>query len=315
MGIFAVIVMYALWTTSFPIGKQMLEVAPPIFITGFRMTLAGVLLLGYLALFSRNKLKINKVQFFSLVMLAVLSVYLTNVLEYWGLKYLTAAKTCFIYSLSPFIAALLSYFHFNEKMTRGKWLGMVIGFTGFIPVIFLKSSAEGGLGAFAGFSWPELALAGAAFFSVYGWVLLRIVVKEHTISPLMANGTSMLIGGIMALGHSFFQESWSTGALGPVTSTTPFMKGIVLSIIISNLICFNLYGLMLKKYTATFLSFMGLLSPLFTSISSYFLIGEPLQWQIFFAFSIVSLGLWIVYRSELAQGYIVQEESEPAPAT
>jgi drug/metabolite transporter (DMT)-like permease len=68
---------------------------------------------------------------------------------------------------------------------------------------------------------------------------------------------------------------------------------------------------MLKKYTATFLSFMGLLSPIFASLNSWLILGEPPSWQILLSTSIVSLGLFIVYQAELKQGYILKKKKEP----
>jgi hypothetical protein len=52
------------------------------------------------------------------------------------------------------------------------------------------------------FSLPEIALLSAATFSVYGWILIRQLVKERDISPLMINGCSMLLGGIITLLYS-----------------------------------------------------------------------------------------------------------------
>ena len=82
--------------------------------------------------------------------------------------------------------------------------------------------------------------------------------------------------------------------------------------LVSNILCYNLYGYMLKKYTATFLSFMGLLSPIFASLNSWIILGESPSWQILLSTSIVSLGLFIVYQAELKQGYIVKSAKKPA---
>lgn len=306
MGIFLVVFMYAAWSSVFSIGKLVLESSPPIFLTGFRMFFAGVILLGYLFVKDRSSLKIGKKQVLPLVALAVFSIYLTNVLELWGLQYLTAAKTCFIYSISPFFAAIFSYFHFGERMNFKKLVGMFIGFIGFIPVLRMQTGSEGLFNAFSIISWPELAIMGAALFSVYGWILLRIIVKEQTLSPIYANGYSMLIGGVMAFAHSFFIDSWPPT---PVINNHffPFIRGIVLMIFVSNILCFNLYGYMLKRYTATFLSFVGLLSPIFASINSWIILKETLSWEILFSSSIVSFGLFLIYQAELKQGYIVKK--------
>lgn len=309
MSIFLVVVLYATWSSVFSLAKIALAFSPPIFLTGFRMLLASVLILGYLAIAKRSSFKVSLKQIISFAVLGFFSIYLTNILEFWGLQYLTAAKTCFIYSLSPFFAALFSYIHFREKMNTRKWLGMGIGLIGMVPVLVSQSGAEELLNAFSFLSWPSLAIMGAALASVYGWVLLRLLVKDSATSPMMANGASMLFGGALALTHSFFVDSWSPT---PIVSGSfgSFLQITLLITLVSNIVCYNLYGMMLKRFTATFLSFMGLLSPIFASLHGWIFLGEPISWTIFLSTGVISLGLWIVYSAELKQGYILK----PKPA-
>lgn len=286
-----------------------LAFSPPVFLTGFRMFLAGMLLLGYLVIAKRSSFQLKMKQWGFLFILGFFSVYLTNILEFWGLQYLSAAKASFIYSLSPFFSALFSYIHFGEKMNRRKWLGLGIGFVGFVPVLLLQTGSEDLLSVWKFLSLPSLALMGAALAGVYGWVLLRLAVKQSDISPFMANGTSMFLGGAMALVHSFFVDSWNPIpiAQGHVYDVT---KIVLILTFLSNIVCYNLYGMMLKRYTATFLSFMGLLSPIFASLTGWVLLGEPISWTIFCSTAVVSMGLWIVYKAELKQGYIVRKQPE-----
>lgn len=289
----------------FSLAKIALQYSPPVFLTGFRMILAAVILLGYLAIAKRSSFKLNRKQWISIGCLAFFSIYLTNVLEFWALQYLSAAKACFIYSLSPFFAAFFSYLHFGEKINRTKALGLGIGFIGIVPVLTMQTGAEDLVNAFAFFSWPALAIIGAAMSSVYGWVLLRLMVKDQMISPMMANGSSMLIGGSLAFIHSLFSESWNPTPI-IAGGFTPFFSWTLLMAFISNIICYNLYGLMLKRFTATFLSFIGLLSPIFASLHGWVFLGEPLSGLILLSTGIVCIGLWIVYAAELKQGYIVK---------
>src|ERR1700722_1774883 len=197
MVLFAVL-MFAVWSSVFSLSKLTLQYCPPLFLTGMRMALAGSLLLLFVVCFKRSGFKLNRPMLVSVGLLAFFSIYLTNALEFWGVQYLSAAKTCFIYSLSPFFSAFFSYIHFKEKMNRNKWIGMGISFIGFVPVLMMQTGSEELFNAFSFFSWPTLAIMGALLASVYGWVLLRIVVKDQAISPLMANGTSMLMGGALA---------------------------------------------------------------------------------------------------------------------
>lgn len=309
MPLFFVFLTFFIWSTSFTLGKTTLECGPPIFLTGIRMFLGGLLILAFLALFRRKDFKIHKQHLFPLILLSISAVYLTNVFEFWGLQYLTSAKACFIYSLSPFLAALFSYFQFKEKVTSRKLFGLLIGFVGFIPVLLKQSGAEELIGGLSFLSWAELALMAATVTSVYGWVLLRKLGKDDGMSPLMANGASMCLGGLFALTHSLFVDTW---APTPVTNYAGFFRGILLMILISNLICYNLYGWLLKRFTATFLSFAGLMTPLFAAFFGWLVLGETVSWTFFLSIGIISLGLWLVYSEELRLGYIVKKA--PAPA-
>ncbi len=310
MSVTFVVMLFAVWSSVFSVGKIAMQYCPPLFLTGSRMVLAGLILYLFMAAFKRSAFKLNRLQLISLVVLAFFSIYLTNALEFWGLQYLSAAKTCFIYSLSPFFSALFSYLHFKEKMNRNKWIGMAIGFVGFIPVLMHQTGSEELFNAFSFLSWPTLAIMGAVLSSVYGWVLLRFIVKDQAISPLMANGTSMLIGGLLAFGHSSLVENWAPTPIA-AHHVTPFLQWTLLITLVYNLLCYNVYGVLLKRFTATFLSFIGLLSPIFASISGWLFLGEPLSWTILLSTGIVSIGLLIFYRAELKQGYIVN--SKPSP--
>jgi drug/metabolite transporter (DMT)-like permease len=302
MFIFVAIALFTVWSSVFSLGKMALAFSSPLFLTGFRMLLAALLLLGYLAIKKRSCFTMKKKQWFSLFLLGLFSIYLTNILEFWGLQHLSAAKTCFIYSFSPLFTMLLSLVHFKEKITKRKWMGFGIGFIGILPVLFTQTGSEELLQT-SFLSWPTIAVIAAVFCSVYGWILLRMNLKNTEISPFMANGTSMFFGGTMALFHSFFLDSWTPvpiaeGHVASVVQTTVIMT------LLFNVICYNLYGMLLKRYTATFLSFIGLLSPIFASLNGWIFLQEPLSWVLLVSTGIVSAGLFLVYQAELKQGYI-----------
>lgn len=299
--------LYFLWSLAFPIGKKLLEYSPPVFLTGTRMILGALVLLGFTAIFQRKSLqKISAKGWLALGVLGFFSIFLSNILEFWSLRQLASAKVCFLYSLSPFLTAVLSYFHFKEKMTLRKWVGILIGMLGFIPVLMLSS--DGSFNSLLSISLAEISMFFAVFFAVYGWIVLRMLVKDSQISPPIANGISMLIGGVLSIITSLFIDSWNpvpikAGMLGNLSGLLIFLT------IISNVICYNLYGYLLKKYTATVLSFFGLLSPIFASIHGYFILGEPISPVILLSTGIVLLGLRLVYGEELRLGYIKRKKT------
>ena len=126
----------------------------------------------------------------------------------------------------------------------------------------------------------------------------------------MANGASMFLGGLFALLHSSLVDNWAPIPVAAGGFST-FIQGTLLMTFVSNIFCYNLMGVLLKRFTATFVSFMGLLSPVFASLSSWLFLGEPLSPIIFLSTTIVSIGLWLIYSAELKQGYIVAKKQEP----
>lgn len=294
---FLVFLLYALFASVFTIGKVGLQHTEPFFFVGSRMVAAGVILLGYQFLFQRSTpISLKKNDLWYLFLLALTAIYMTNIFEFWGLQYLTSFKACFIYSLSPFVSALLSYWMLSETMSSKKWLGLLIGFIGFVPILLSQSAEEGETGHLGIFSWAEIALMIAAVASVYGWVVLRHLVKERGQSPIFCNGISMLIGGAAALAHSYAVEDWNPV---PITGLSTYIECTLLLIIISNLIAYNLYGHLLKKFSATFLSFAGFTTPLFTALFGWLYLGEVVTWPFFASAAIVFCGLTLFYQEEL----------------
>lgn len=292
---------YALWSSVFAIGKSAVLASSPLFLTAVRMLGAGALLVGFQFIRKKSALKLKWHQLLSIALFGFLGVYLTNVLEFWSLERIPAAKVCFLYSLSPFLSAFLSYIHFGERMTQRKWLGMGLGICAMIPVLMQQS---GGLSALGFLTWPDLAMFGAVVASVYGWILLRMTLKNAEVSTPVANALGMLIGGLLAYVHSLLVEgTW------PVSNTEDFAWGVGWMILISNIICFNLYGLLLKRYTMTLLSFAGLLSPVFASLSAWMLLGEPISWTIISCSGVILGALWMIHSEELRLGYLSQEHA------
>src|SRR3990170_3235791 len=104
------------------------------------MTFAGILLLSHQILFNRKNIKIAWDHIISLSLLGVLAIYVTNIAEIWGIQYMASAKACLIYSLSPFLASLVAYLVLKETLTKKKWLGLLVGFIGLIPILFAHTS-------------------------------------------------------------------------------------------------------------------------------------------------------------------------------
>lgn len=305
-----VFLLYALFASVFTVAKEALQVSSPIFLMGSRMFLAGALMLAFQYFRNKDSLKLQKAHITQVILLGVFNIYLTNALELWGLQYLTSFKTCFLYSLSPFLTALFSYFAFRETLNRKKWLGLLIGFSGFIPILLDHNTQETISGQFGVFSLAELAVLGAVLSSVFGWVILKKLVFHMECSSLVANGYSMFFGGFLGLIHSLLFESWHPL---PVTNVCRWLECSLFLILISNCLCYNLYGYLLKKFSSTFMSFAGLSTPLFTALFGWLFFREQPHWTFFVSLMIVFFGLLMFYLEELKEGRLLPATQGKTP--
>ena len=74
--------LYFLWSLAFPIGKKLLEISPPVFLTGARMLFGALLLLGFVSIFQRKTIKkISLRGWIALGALGFFSIFITNKLN------------------------------------------------------------------------------------------------------------------------------------------------------------------------------------------------------------------------------------------
>jgi drug/metabolite transporter (DMT)-like permease len=314
-----VLVLYILQSLTFTISKTALEYAAPIFFVGVRMSLGGIFLLGYMYFLNRHNWYFNKKNIWLIIQISFFNIYLSFILELWGLQYVSSSKDCFLLGLSPFVTALFEWRFLDEHMTIKKWMGLLIGFVGFFPILLKETPLEEMVGSFFFISLPELAILGAAIADAYALILIRgLVLKEHYF-PVMINGITDFLGGFAALITSLIIEkrplvkfppyameiSWAHlpciqyifGDLG--AKIVPLAFYILLLILLVNVIFYNFYIYLLKKYSATFLSFVGFSAPLFAAFFGWLFLGESISWEFFISVFVVGFGLYIFYQDEL----------------
>lgn len=308
MCMLLIFVLYALFAVTFTLGKECLYFMPPISFIGFRMIIGGVLLLGYSYFKEKHPVlfKIKDLGWF--IGIIFLHIYASFIFEFLGINAMAPAKVSLIFNLSPFVTALISYFLFKERVTFKKLIGLCIGFIGFLPIILKPDTpaqvASKSIKLFAGL--PELYVIIAVISSCFGWIILKRLTHEGHYSYFYVNGIGMLGGGFAATITSLYLEIQPDylAALEDWNFVRPFL----LLLLIGNVICYNLYGQLLKKYTATLISFFGFFTPLFSAFFDWLLLGQMVSINFYISVFITTIGLYLYYQEELKQGYIVQNE-------
>lgn len=293
-----VVLMYGLMGLAFPFGKWAMACTfSPAYVIAFRSIPTGLAFLWYANKAKRNAVVVGNsdewhwydVYLFGVVGLT--AVYLHLVPEYWSMKFIDSVKANFIYSLNPFISALLSYAIISERLSRKQWAAMALGFAGMVPVILSGGSGEIGLTQMMSMSLPELAMILSTVSLAYTWFAVKKLSQRGYSLP-MINGSGMLIGGIMCLAHFFYFHGLQ---LFPVTDPVTFIALSLVLVLVSNITTYTMYSYLLKTYSVTFLSFCGFLLPIFGAVYGKLIWNEAITWHYGVALVCISAGLWMFY--------------------
>ena len=312
---FLIIILYMLFASTFTIGKAALVYTTPIFFIGTRMLIGGVLLLVYQYFFNKKHWRLSRDDIGLLAQISFFQYFAAFVLEFWALQWISSGKTALIWNLSPFITAIISFIILGEIFTKKKFLGLIVGFVGFLPILMTSAPSEKVPGSFLWFSLPEFVLLGAVVCASYGWIVLKKA-QDRGYTTVMINSLTMTAAGIAAFITSFIVEGapqiipptscYATkipslcNLFGPYwASVALFVFYTAALIVIANVICFNLYGYLLNFYSTTFLSFAGFITPLFAAFFGWIFLGEKIGLPFMVTVVIVFCGLMLFYQEEL----------------
>ena len=309
---------FALLASGISANKILLYALTPEFLTGTRMTIAGILLGVYtlvqersLGHFSRLK---GYIPLFALVVL--FTTYFPSNLKAYALAHMPSSKMAFFGTLDPFVTALYSWAVFKERLSLEKCLGIFLGFLGMIILILGTTSSEH-LGAFFFFSYPELAAFWAIVLSRFGWIQAQILLKKEIVSPVHLNSIIMFLGGLLSLLAALVRKQTYVKSL----TATPlaffsFFPGfsssdlifffLTYTIVIGNMVGYTLYAYALKRYSPLLVSLASFSVPLFVALLGWLFLGEQLSFAFFSACLVTFIGLMIFTYGERKKSKIIR---------
>jgi len=283
------IFLYAIFAGTFTLGKYLIAYLPPVALVGIRFMVTGVILLTYHI--TRNGWRsLGVLTVREYLILSFSSVYVPYFLRFWCLCELPASRVSFYYALSPFITTGLSYLFYQRRLTLQHFLGLALGFTGFSISIMEGGGTTSGSHSII----PAFLMIIAVCSASFGWMFIHELLHTKNITPIHLNGMGMLLGGIMST-----ITLWLTGLSGNCSEATVYGWSLLgLLILLSNVICHNIYITLLKRYSPNLMSFAQFLCPIFATLYGWLLFNEQCTIYFFLAVTCGLSGLWFFYRAD-----------------
>jgi drug/metabolite transporter (DMT)-like permease len=213
---------------------------------------------------------------------------------YWGLLHVSAGFGAVLLATVPLLTFLLALAH---RLERFRWDGLIGGAIaiGGMAVIF-REGTEAGVPLGSLF----ILLGSAACFAE-----TAIIVKRFPrVHPVSLNAVGIGVGGLVLLALTF--ATGETLDL-PGSGLTWFAQAYL--VLIGSVVGFTLYVFVLHRWTASAVSYEGVLIPLVAIVLAWWLQDEHLTWAFAGGAVLVLIG---VYVGALRQGSGVLEKSEVA---
>jgi len=273
----------SLWGPSFVFIKVAVAEIPPITLATGRVGLAAATLILILRWQGRGLLPLGRVwKHFAVA--GFFGNALPFVLFCWGEQYIDSALAAILNGTTPLFTILLAHvFIEDDRITPAKLVGVMLGFGG-LSLLILPSLFNGVQAT----TWGLLAVATAA--ASYGismvYSRLHLVGLPKLVAPAsqLTMATVYLLPLSLLLEHSYRLPLPSLAAAGSVATLA--LAGTALA--------FVLYYRIMEKTSATYLSMVTYLVPVFGVALGVAVLGEQMQWNAYAGCALILVGVMIV---------------------
>lgn len=287
-----IILTYMSYGASFVFLKELVTIADPMLMVMWRLGLSGVCFLGWFLITGGKTKRFDRIDAYLLMQFLIFGIAGSFCLSAWAAQYVSSTKACFYFNLAPFMTAIFAYLVYQRVLGLYQILGGLVAFMGFAPHLYYLARTSICVVCFLPLPiLPDIVMILAVASYAYGWIALDKLKKR-------GHADSFIIGiGMLGVSIGLLLASPWYPPLRELPMQGIFWINLILVILTGNIIFFALYGYLLRYFRPTLLSFMGMMSPLFTAVLSWYVLGQNISYHFFVTLLLVTLGLYLFTRS------------------
>ena len=275
-----------LWGGSFFFIEVLVSAWPPLTIVTIRVAIAAVIL-WLIIVAKKIDIPKTRIAWFALFVVGLLNNAIPFCLIVWGQTQISSGMASILNATVPFFTvlvagALLS----DERITKGKMLGVVIGFIGTTimigPGVLLSGLSSGAV-------LGQIAVLGAALSYAIAGVWSRRF-KTLGISPLVIATGQTTMAALMLLPLTLYvDQPWTLMNASIVTWGA--MLGLA---VLSTVLAYILYFRLIASAGATNAALVAFLIPISAILLGVFILDEQFTKAQAIGMALISLGLLIM---------------------
>ncbi len=273
----------SLWGPSFLFIKIAVVEIPPITLAAWRIFVAAIVINIYL--YARGGTFIKDIQFWKHVTIAGFFAHaLPFVLINWGEQFIDSALASILNGLTPIFTIVMANFVIqDDRMDLGKVIGAIFGFIGLV-ILVLPSLVSGfqanTMGIFA------VGIAAAS----YGVALVYARLNLKGTKPVYAPASQLLVTSIYLLPFSLAVD----GPVKVMDLSWAALGSVLVLAILGTALAFVIYYKLLDSSSASYLSLVTYLIPLYGMVLGVTLLDETLTMSTILGAVLILLGIGVV---------------------
>lgn len=284
LDILILLILSVLWGGSFFFIEVLVDFLPPLTIVTFRVALAAVLL-WIIILAMKLPIPRTGQAWRALFMLGFLNNALPFLLITWGQTQINSGLASILNATTPFFTVVIAgAFLADEKLTRNKLIGVLVGLIG--TVVLIGPEALGGV---SGSMLGQLAVMGAALSYAIAAAFSRRF-KAWGFSPFIVATGQVSTAALMLLPMTLYVDQ-------PWDLAVPPLEG-VLSLLglatLSTVVAYILYFRLIASAGATNAALVTFLIPISAILLGVFVLGESFTGLQAAGMVLIALGLLIM---------------------
>lgn len=238
------------------------------------------------ALLTSNKkgnVKFTSKQWLQIAVLGFFGYYASSLLDFEGLKFVSAGIERLILFIYPTFVLLISALWFKRKVRRIEWIAVFITYCGLLFAFAGEANVEGG---------PDFYLGSVLIFTC-AFTYAIYIAGSGSLIPIVGavkfNSYVMLFASGAVLIHFLFTSRQSVVGLPFSVYAYGFFMAVVSTVIPSYLVSISI-----KRLGANTTSIIASIGPVSTIVQAYLLLGEPVSGMEIAGTAFILLGILVI---------------------
>jgi drug/metabolite transporter (DMT)-like permease len=264
-------VLYGVWGSTYLAIAVAVETIPPFLMAAMRFGLAGVILLGWMALRRRDELRRpTRRELLDTTIIGTLLLGGGMGFVAWAEQTIPSGIAALLIAMMPVWVAVLGRVAFRERLPRLAVVGIVVGFVG--VAILVGPTAFGASGALDAAGVVALLISPIAWSAGSLYASHRAVLPRH---PLVATGSQMVAGSIaltlMAL------VSGEPARFDPAVVSAGSLGAFLYLTVIGSLVAFTTFGWLLRVAPLPLVATYAYVNPVVAVVLGAIVLSEPIE--------------------------------------